>query len=64
MATDATTKRDEVPGHADYRIVATSASEDACQCECGWRSEGYHDMTSYAYHEWLAHVAAMRAAAP
>lgn len=48
---------DGIPEHADYRIVPAGAGEDAVECECGWRSEGYHDMTSYAYHDWLQHVA-------
>lgn len=45
-----------IEGHAAYRIVEVSPANDAYECECGWRSEGYHDMTSYAYFEWQAHV--------
>lgn len=45
-----------VPGHSGYRIVPITPAEDGVECECGWRSGGYHDMTSYAHHDWLRHV--------
>ncbi len=44
------------PGHSRYDIVPAGPGEDAYRCECGWQSEGYHDMTSYAYHDWKRHV--------
>jgi hypothetical protein len=49
-----------IPGHADYRIVEVSPNNDGYQCQCGWTSDGYHDMTSYAYFDWLRHVEEMR----
>lgn len=46
----------DIPGHNDYKIVPDNRPNNDCyECECGWISNGYHDMTTYAYLDWVEH---------
>jgi hypothetical protein len=57
ITSSASTRADQdIPG---YRIIdEITPNNDCVECACGWRSGAYHGMTSYAHHEWLAHVRA------